>query len=77
VELEQTQLAAEGSMLREAQALARLSHPNVVAIYDVGMLGDHVWIAMEFVAGLTGETPLHDPAQPAWDPATSRRWAML
>ena len=40
-------------LLREAQALARVSHPNIVAVYDVGVRGTQVWIAMEFVAGLT------------------------
>jgi serine/threonine protein kinase len=40
-------------LLREAQALARLSHPNIVAVHDVGVRGTQVWIAMEFVAGLT------------------------
>ncbi len=42
-----------GRLLREAQALARLAHPNVVAVHDVGMHGEQVWIAMEFVAGVT------------------------
>ena len=40
-------------LLREAQALARLAHPNVVAVHDVGTLGDRVFVAMELVDGLT------------------------
>ncbi|MGW7685267.1 serine/threonine-protein kinase [Kribbella sp. NPDC054772] len=35
----------------EAQAAARLMHPNVVATYDVGAAGDHVFLVMELVQG--------------------------
>ena len=36
---------------REARAAARLSHPNVVVAYDVGVAGGYHYIAMEFVEG--------------------------
>jgi serine/threonine protein kinase/tetratricopeptide (TPR) repeat protein len=40
-------------LLREAKALARLSHPNVLAVYDVGTFGEDVFIATEFIEGRT------------------------
>ena len=36
---------------REAQALARLRHPNIVAIHDVGEHEGSVWLAMEYIDG--------------------------
>ncbi len=44
---------ARDRMLREAQALARLRHTNVVQVYDAGVEGDRLFIAMEFVQGMT------------------------
>ncbi|MEM6994974.1 MAG: serine/threonine-protein kinase, partial [Myxococcota bacterium] len=44
---------ARARLLREAQALARLAHPNVVAVHDVGVHGEQVFVAMEFVEGQT------------------------
>lgn len=42
-----------GSVEREARALARLTHPNVLTVYDVGSEGDTLWIVTEWVAGET------------------------
>ena len=40
-------------LLREGQALARLRHPNVISVHDVGTHDGRVFVAMEFVEGET------------------------
>jgi tetratricopeptide (TPR) repeat protein/predicted Ser/Thr protein kinase len=52
-------------LVGEARALARLSHPNVVPVHDVGVIGDKVFLVMEHVAGRTLR---------AWAAETSRSW---
>ncbi len=51
--------------LREARALARLSHPNVVHVYQVGEVDDEIYVAMEFLTG---------PTLRAWLAAQPRGW---
>jgi tetratricopeptide (TPR) repeat protein/tRNA A-37 threonylcarbamoyl transferase component Bud32 len=48
-------------LLREAQALARLSHTNVVTLYDVGTYGDGIFLAMELVEGTNLAEWLKEP----------------
>ena len=43
--------AGQARLLREAQAMARVSHPNVAQVYDVGVVHGQVFIAMELIRG--------------------------
>ncbi|MEM6296110.1 MAG: protein kinase [Myxococcota bacterium] len=45
--------AAHAQLQDEAKALAKLSHPNVVTVYDVGTVSGAVFIAMEYLQGQT------------------------
>jgi predicted Ser/Thr protein kinase len=55
LKLMRVRVGKEGArrLQREAQALAKLSHPNVVPVYDAGMVGDQAFVAMEYVKGIT------------------------
>ena len=52
-------------LLREARAIAKLSHPNVVVVHDFGSIADRVFIAMEFLEGSTVTV---------WQHAAARSW---
>jgi eukaryotic-like serine/threonine-protein kinase len=47
-----SEMQARERLLREAQALARLSHPHVVAVHDAGTWEDRVFMVMEQVPGM-------------------------
>ncbi len=56
-------------LFREAQALAQLSHPNVVPVFDVGTTErDEVWVAMEHVVGVPGDR---------WASKSERSWSEI
>ncbi|MFD3542337.1 Stk1 family PASTA domain-containing Ser/Thr kinase [Streptomyces sp. NPDC058662] len=50
-------LATDGAFvdrfIREAKSVARLAHPNVVAVFDQGTDGPYTYLAMEYVSGCT------------------------
>ncbi|HET9990942.1 MAG TPA: serine/threonine-protein kinase [Kofleriaceae bacterium] len=49
-------LGADHSLRNEGVALAKLTHPNVVAVYEVGRWAGHPWVAMEYVPGGTARS---------------------
>ena len=51
-------------MLREAQGLARLHHPNVVTVYETGLHADEVFIAMELIDGVSLDRWLAEKPRP-------------
>jgi predicted Ser/Thr protein kinase len=55
----------EGRLRREARALARISHPNVVPVYEVGEADVGVFVAMEYIEGRTLRAWVNDE-----DPST-------
>ncbi|MEX1367527.1 MAG: tetratricopeptide repeat protein [Nannocystaceae bacterium] len=53
-------------LIHEAQALAQLSHPNVVQVYEAGETGHRSFIAMELVQGSTLRRWLEHQPRPDW-----------
>src|SRR4051812_2276426 len=55
----------EARLVREGRALAKVQHPNVIAVHDVGTFSDGVFVAMELVDGATLADWLEE-RQPDW-----------
>ncbi|MEM7155497.1 MAG: serine/threonine-protein kinase [Myxococcota bacterium] len=53
-------------LLREAQAMAKLSHPNVVQVYEVGKAEGRAFVAMEMVEGQTLRAWMDRDPRPDW-----------
>ena len=51
---------------REAQAMAKLSHPNVVQVYEVGQVQGQTFVAMELVKGKTPKEWMRQDPRPDW-----------
>ena len=56
---------ADERLLREAKAMAQLSHPNVIQVYDVGVCEGRVYVAMEYIRGVTLRRWLEQVADPS------------
>ncbi|MBW8457488.1 MAG: protein kinase [Thiobacillus sp.] len=78
-QLRQEGADAESRFLREAQSAGRLSHPNIVTIYDVGETDELAYIAMEYLSGATLRDVMNKgpiPLELALDTATQMAEAL-
>jgi eukaryotic-like serine/threonine-protein kinase len=57
---------ARRRLFREAQAMAKLSHPNVVQVFEAGEDQDRLFVAMEYVEGKTLRQWLRDDRERSW-----------
>ncbi len=58
-------------LVREAQAMARLSHPNVVQVYEADVVGDQTFVVMELVDGPTLREWMVNQPRPSWQRCVS------
>ena len=50
----------DSGLLHEAQTAAKLTHPNIVSVYEVGEVSGQIFIASEFIDGRTLRAELHE-----------------
>ncbi|MCB9749134.1 MAG: serine/threonine protein kinase [Myxococcales bacterium] len=55
-------------LIREAQAMALIAHPNVASVYEIGVTRDRVFVAMEYIPGWTLR---------AWQAARAPSWRQV
>jgi eukaryotic-like serine/threonine-protein kinase len=58
-----------GRFIGEAKAVAKLSHPNIVGVYDQGADGQYLYLAMEYVPGRTLRELLRERGWLPWQEA--------
>jgi len=68
---------ARARIVREAQAMAKLDHPNVVGVHEVGTSPDGVFVAMELVEGQTLRAWASSQQPSSQQPSTPRPWRQL
>ena len=61
-----------GRFIGEAKSVARLSHPNIVGVYDQGADGDYLYLAMEYVPGRTLRAVMRERGWLPWQEAMAK-----
>jgi hypothetical protein len=63
--------AAEAAIMHEARLLAKLSHPNIITVYETGRYGDDVFFVMELITGRRNSGYDLINKQPRWQDAVN------
>ena len=58
---------AAAALMDEAKLLAKLSHPNIIPVYEPGRHGEDVFFAMELILGPSADEFVNDVPRPSWE----------